>query len=512
MSTVANIRNIKLPRLSRASVVIGVLVVVLALAASVAGYRAYRALTVNTVTAYFSAALALYPGDKVQIQGVRVGSIDSIEPDDDKMKVVFHYDSQYVLPADVTASVLNPSLVASRTIQLAPRYSGGPQLEDDAVIPLQRTQVPVEWDDLREQISRLVTELGPTPEQPKGPIGEVVESFADGLSGKGRQLNDAFVSLSSALTALNEGRGDFFAIIRNLALFVNTLRANDQQFTALNRDLADVTTALNNSDDELGAGVRDFRALLATTRKLLEDNGEVATTDVNNLANTTNEILQPVPRNGLENALHVLPTYGANFANIYSAANGALTAVPVLNNFANPMQFLCSSIQAASRKGYQESAELCAQYLAPILDAIKGNFPPFGVQPFNTASVLPKHVAYSEDRLAPPPGFKDTTVPGLWSRDTLLSHGNREPGWVVAQGMQGIQVQPATERMLAPDSLAALLGGPDVPRPPDGVRGVGPPNAYDENNPLPPPWYPQPLPSPAANAPAPPLPAEGGAP
>jgi len=45
------------------------------------------------------------------------------------------------------------------------------------------------------------------------------------------------------------------------------------------------------------------------------------------------------------------------------------------------MEVICSSIQAASRAGYQESAELCAQYLAPILDAIKFNYPPFGLKP-----------------------------------------------------------------------------------------------------------------------------------
>ena len=61
------------------------------------------------------------------------------------------------------------------------------------------------------------------------------------------------------------------------------------------------------------------------------------------------------------------------------------TGLPVVANFANPMQFICSSIQAGSRLGYQESAELCAQYLAPIMDAIKFNFPPFGVNMFATA-------------------------------------------------------------------------------------------------------------------------------
>ena len=102
------------------------------------------------------------------------------------------------------------------------------------------------------------------------------------------------------------------------------------------------------------------------------------------------------------------------------------------------MQFVCSAIQAGSRLGYQESAELCAQYLAPVLDAIKFNYLPFGLNLFSTAETLPKEVAYSEPRLQPPPGYKDTTVPGILSRDTPFSHGNHEPGWVVAPGMQGV--------------------------------------------------------------------------
>jgi len=114
--------------------------------------------------------------------------------------------------------------------------------------------------------------------------------------------------------------------------------------------------------------------------------------------------------------------------------------------------------------------------------------------------------------------------------------------WVAGPGMQGIEVQPHTERNLTPECLSELLGGPDcvVPGAPpafgvsDG-RLPGPPDAYNENQPLPPPWYPQPGPPPgpspgvipgdplgaispapaaapaAAPAPAgPPLPAEAG--
>jgi phospholipid/cholesterol/gamma-HCH transport system substrate-binding protein len=512
VSTFFDVRDLRLPKLPRTSVIIGSLVVVVALVVAFVGWQLYHKLTNNTVVAYFPEANALYVGDKVQIMGVRVGAIDKIEPAGDKMKVTFHYQSKYKVPANASAVILNPTLVASRTIQLEPPYKGGPLLADNAVIPVERTQVPVEWDQLRNSITNIVSNLGPTPGQPKGPYGDVIESFADGLAGKGKQINTTLNSLSTALTALNEGRGDLFAVARSLALFVNALHQDDRQFVQLNTDLAQFTDSLTSSDEALANAIQQTNGLLSTAQTFFAKNRDVLAHDINNLADVTTTLVQPEPLDGLETALHVFPHFGANFNMLYQPARGTLTAFPVIPNFANPMQFICSSIQAGSRLGFQESAELCAQYLAPILDAIKFNYPPFGINLFTSAMVLPKEVAYSEERLRPPPGYKDTTVPGIFSRDTPFSFGNHEPGWVVAPGMQGVDVQPLTANMLTPDSLAELMGGPDVVPPPPGQNLPGPPNAYDENNPLPPPWYPQPLPSPApapsGPPPQPPFPAE----
>lgn len=546
MSTVFNVRNLRIPGLSRTAVILGIVVIVLALIAAVVGWQLYKKLTTNRAVAYFSQTLALYPGDDIEIMGVAVGNIDSIEPAGDQMKVTFHYDSKYKLPENVNASIMNPSLVASRTIQLSPPYTGGPVFEDGGVIPIERTQVPVEWDELRNALDRILTDLGPTDEQPMGPFGEVIDSYADGLAGKGDQINETLNNLSAALTTLNEGRGDFFAVVKSLAQFVNALHRSDQQFVALNSDLAQFTTSFTNTDQELANAVRDLDGLLTTTRQFLDENAEVLTHDIDNLAEVTNALLQPEPLSGLEQILHVYPNMAANVTNIVSPVSGGIVSLPVINNFANPIQFVCSAIQAGSRQGYQESAELCAQYLGPVLDAIKFNYPPFGFNQVNTAVTMPKGITYSEPRLRPPPGYKDTTVPGIFSRDTLFSHGNHEPGWIVAPGMQGVQVQPATANMLTPDSLAALLGGPDPVNPPaPPAFGTtrngnlpGPPNAFDERNPLPPPWYPQPGPpappapgvipgdplgaiaptapapgpAPAGAPPAAPLPAEAGAP
>jgi phospholipid/cholesterol/gamma-HCH transport system substrate-binding protein len=515
VSTIFDIRKVRLPHVSKAAAVIGSLVVTVGLVAAVVGWQLYEKLTNNTVVAYFPAVNALYTGDKVQIMGIRVGAIDKIEPTGDRMKVTFHYRNKYKVPANASAVVLNPTLVASRSIQLEPPYKGGPLLADSAVIPIERTQVPVEWDELRNSVTHIIDKLGPSEGQPKGPFGDVIDAFADGLAGKGQQINTTLNSLSNALSTLDEGRGDFFAVLKSLAMFVNALHQDDQQFVALNKDLEQLTDNLTSSDQSAANAIRDTDSVLSTAQKFLTENRDALTHDVNNLGDLTTAIMQPEPRDGLETALHILPNMAANVLAIYEPAHGGLTGVPAIVNFANPMEFICSVIQAGSRLGYQDSAELCAQYLAPILDAMKFNYFPYGINLFSTADVLPKNVAYSEPRLQPPPGFKDTTVPGIFSPDTQWSHRNSEPGWITAPGMQGVRVQPATQNLLTPASLAELMGGPDIPPPPAGQTMTGPPNAYDENHPLPPPWYPQPLPSPGPPAPPPGPPlgaAEAGAP
>lgn len=491
----ADLTDRRLP-LSRKSIIVASLAVVLALTGAYAGWYLFRKLTTNTVVAYFEHANALYPGDEVTIMGVPVGSVDDVQPAGDKMKVTFHYPSKYKVPAEASAVILNPSLVASRTIQLEPAYAGGPVLTNNTVIPVERTQVPVEWDDLRDSIGKTVAALGPTPEQPKGPFGDTIESLATGLSGKGEAINKSLNSLSTALSALNESRGETFAVLRGLATFLNALQINEQQLVSLNSNLSQLTTSVTPNDHEVADAVDELNSLMPVLNKFLADNGQVLTHDVNNLSTATTPLVQPDQQNALETFLHVFPTFAADANNVYHPGHGSLTIVPAVTNFANPLELICSSIQAGSRLGYQDSAELCAQYLTPILDAIKFNYLPFGLMPFSTAETLPKQVAYSEPRLQPPPGYKDTTVPGIFSRDTLFSHGNFEPGWVTAPGMQGVQVGTRTGDLLAPESLAELMGGPDAAAPPPGQNLPGPPDAYNEHSPLPPPWYPQPGPPP----------------
>lgn len=293
---------------SRKSVVVTALALVAALALTIGGWLLFQKLTNNVIVAYFAQANSLYPGDDVSIMGVPVGSVDAVEPAGDKMKVTFHFPTKYKVPANASAVIMDPSLVASRNIQLEPPYNGGPVLTNHTVIPIERTQVPVEWDDLRDSVGKTVTALGPTPDNPKGPIGDALESLANGLAGKGDAIKKTLNTLSTSLSALNESRGETFAVVGGLATFLNALQVNEQQLISLNDNLSQLTNNLTPNDHEVADAVNQVNGLLPVLRKFLDQNGNVLTTDVNNLSTATTPLVQPDQQKDLETFLHVFPT------------------------------------------------------------------------------------------------------------------------------------------------------------------------------------------------------------
>ena len=120
-------------------------------------------------------------------------------------------------PTDAKAVIISPTLVTARAIQLTPPYRGGPTLQDRAVIPQQRTAVPVEWDDVRLQLQRLANTLQPTQPDGASTLGSLVHTTADNLRGQGAAIRDSIVKLSQAMSALGDHSGDIFGSVKNLS-------------------------------------------------------------------------------------------------------------------------------------------------------------------------------------------------------------------------------------------------------------------------------------------------------
>src|SRR5205807_8978644 len=88
-------------------------------------------------------------------------------------------DSSIKLPSDVKAAVVPVSLLGERYIQLFPAYDGGPVLQPGAEIPLSRTAVPAEPDELLRSLQNYLGGLNPEV------VTRFVENGANLLQGNG---------------------------------------------------------------------------------------------------------------------------------------------------------------------------------------------------------------------------------------------------------------------------------------------------------------------------------------
>lgn len=358
------------------------------------------------VVAYFDNSNGIYVGDDVRILGVPVGSITSIDPEPERVKISFWYDSRYDVPANANAAILSPALVTSRAIQLTPVYTGGPVMGDNTVIPKERTAVPVEWDQVRAQLQRLSETLQPTEPGGVSPLGSVINTTADNLRGQGANIRETVIKLSQAISALGDHSTDIFSTIKNLAILVSALQDSTNLMRQLNQNLASVTGLLADDPGEVASAVRDLNSVVGEVQSFVADNREALGTTSDKLAGVTTALTESL--DDITQFLHSAPNTFQNYVNIWQPAQGGASAILAVNNFANPIQFLCGAVQAASRLGAEQSAKLCVQYLAPIMKNRQYNYPPLGLNQLVGATARPNEITYSEDWLRPdyipPPG------------------------------------------------------------------------------------------------------------
>lgn len=375
------------------------LILTLAVASFLIGSDLWEDVEKNTYSAYFSEANGLFVGDEVRILGVAVGVIDKIEPQPTSSKVTFSVDKQYAVPADARAAILSPSLVTSRAIQLVPAYSSGPKLRPGASIPLNRTAVPVEWDDFRKQLEKLTDALQPTSPGGVNSVGEFIDSAADNLRGQGDTARDSIIKLSQAISALGDHADDIFSTVRNLQLLVSALYSSSDLLASFNENLASVTTLLTNTPNGIGNALKSLDGALTDVRDFLSDNREAMSVTFDRLGSITTALNDS--RADLKQILHITPTVFQNFLNIYQPAQSAMTGILALNNFADIPQFICSSIEAASRARLARVSKLCLQYINPIIKNRLYNYIPAGINPFVGTQARPSEITYSEDWLRP---------------------------------------------------------------------------------------------------------------
>lgn len=318
---------------SRRRRIISAVAAVAVVAALIAGGRLLDQATHpgTRITAYFSESIGIYPGSDVRILGVRVGTVDAVQPDGAEVRVILTVDNGVPVPAGADAVVVAPSVVSDRYVQLTPAYTSGPRLASGAVIPLSRTAVPVEIDQIYADLNQLATALGPSGANKHGALSNLITTGQANLAGNGSYLKSMLTQYAGLSKTLGGSAGNIASTITSLEQFTAMLERNDDQVQLAEQQLAQVSGYLSGERDQLSAAISTLAGALAQVQQFIASNRSLLTANVNKLASIT-DILSS-ERASLAEALDDAPLAADNLLNAYDATTKTLDGRADLNEF-----------------------------------------------------------------------------------------------------------------------------------------------------------------------------------
>jgi phospholipid/cholesterol/gamma-HCH transport system substrate-binding protein len=324
------------------------------------------------VTAYFSRTVSLYKGSEVRVMGVNIGTVTAVVPEGDRVRVAMEYDDEYKLPADAKAAIVTPTLTADRFVQIAPAYTGGKVMEDNARIALPKTGTPVELDRIYKSLSDLTQALGPNGANKNGSLDTLLSAGAKALRGNGQLGNETLQNLSQAVQTFGDNSGPLFDSVQNMSQLTDTLAANDRVVDGFMSDLTSVSTQLAADRGNLGKALAALARAVGTVRTFVHDNKGMVQKDVRELT----RLLGVLARH--KNDLNTLARIGAlgldnltiAFDNKTKSIGSRLQGSP---NGANLGNMLCDIIHNSGKfpgASDKSTCELLRTIVKPFSDQI----------------------------------------------------------------------------------------------------------------------------------------------
>lgn len=321
----------------------------------------------NHLTAYFAGAVGLYEGNSVRMLGVDMGTVTRIQPMGNQVRVELEYDRSVPVPADAKAIIVSPSLVSDRYVQLAPADKGGPRIDDGAVIPLDRTEVPLEVDELAASLSRVSQSLGPNGANKNGSLANLLDTAAKNFDGNGQELHDTITKLGQAAGTLSGNKDDLFKTVENLGSFSQTLVNSDKQVRDFERQLADVSGFLAGERENLAATVKQLSDTLTAVQAFIENNRDRLKSNVDKLASVTKVLVDQ--RGALAEILDVAPVGLGNLVNTYNASSGTLDARANLNELTQPPLVMVCNLLKQTPEALDALGDAC-KGIAGLVDGL----------------------------------------------------------------------------------------------------------------------------------------------
>ncbi|GAA1727032.1 MCE family protein [Aeromicrobium alkaliterrae] len=213
------------------------------------------------LTIQFSDATGLFRGNDVGIRGVSVGHVESITPAGAYVDVEVVVDAGVDIPSDVGAVIVSRSVATDRYVELTPAYTSGPRIESGAVIAVDRTRTPVEFEQLLGSLEDISTALG-SVDGTDGPLHALLSSTAATLQGQGQTIANGLEDLAVVLSTVSGSLPSVEANLTNLDTLTQTLAANDALVRSFVTQVTDATVMLDGQTAQIESTFDAITAML----------------------------------------------------------------------------------------------------------------------------------------------------------------------------------------------------------------------------------------------------------
>jgi phospholipid/cholesterol/gamma-HCH transport system substrate-binding protein len=247
-----------------------VVAVVAAVAAAVViGAKIVMPKHTRAMCAEFTDAVGLYPGNKVALLGIEVGSTTAITNKPDHVEVDFTVPTDLDLPADVGAVTYSQSIVTDRHIELTKPYTGGPKFTGPGCIKMKSTKTPISISETFSAIGKLADAIldpqsGQDPSQAPGvqAINDSLRAAGRSLDGTGSGLNQTLRNLVTMLADPYKADADYRQLFENSEILTSDFLKNWDSFASVIQTLPTTTQLIEGLSDNFGAAMSHLSHLL----------------------------------------------------------------------------------------------------------------------------------------------------------------------------------------------------------------------------------------------------------